>query len=64
MSEGIKTLHNFKRILKADVIKEQEYYIIPLKKRQLHPGRLTWNVRIDPWKRKSHLPNHHFQVLC
>ena len=24
----------------------------------LHPGRLTWNLRIHPWK----IPNHHFQV--
>ena len=29
----------------------------------LHPGRLTWNLRIHPWKGKSHIPIHHVQVL-
>ena len=32
---------------------------------QLHPGRLTWNLRIRaPWKRIFILPKYHFQVLC
>ena len=30
----------------------------------LHPGRLTWNLRIHPWKRNIIFQNHHFQVLC
>ena len=25
--------------------------------------RLTWNLRIHPWKRKNHRANHHLQVL-
>ena len=29
---------------------------------KLHPGRLTWNLRIHPEK-ENHLPNRHFQVL-
>ena len=29
----------------------------------VHPGRLTWNLRIRaPWKKEQHLPNHHFHV--
>jgi len=36
------------------------------KEKHLHPGRLTWNLRIHPWKieKENHLPTHHFQVLC
>ena len=30
----------------------------------LHPGRLTWNLRIHPFRKENDLPNHHFQVLC
>ena len=30
---------------------------------EIQPGRLTWNLRIHPWKKK-HLRIHHFQVLC
>ena len=28
----------------------------------VHPGRLTWNLRIHPQKRKSSEPNHHNQA--
>ena len=28
----------------------------------VHPGRLTWNLRIHPSEEENHLPNHHFQV--
>ena len=28
----------------------------------IHPRRLTWNLRIHPWKKENDLPNHHFQV--
>ena len=31
----------------------------------IHPLRLTWNLRIHPWKRKIFFQTHHFQVnLC
>ena len=28
------------------------------------PRNLTWNLKITHWKRKRHLPNHHFWVPC
>ena len=30
----------------------------------LHPGRLTWNLRIHRVEKENHLPNHHFQIPC
>ena len=30
----------------------------------IHPGRLTWNLRVQaPLEEENHGPNHHFQVL-
>ena len=37
---------------------------IPVNTFCIHPGRLTWNLTIHPWKMGNYLPNHYFQVLC
>ena len=29
----------------------------------IHPGKLTWNLKMNPWKKEIPIRNHHFQVL-
>ena len=35
-----------------------------LSDKNIHPGRLTWNLKTHLFGKENHLPNHHFQVLC
>ncbi len=32
--------------------------------KEIHPQKQTWNLKMDPWKRRFLLETHHFQVPC